>query len=139
MSRFARLALLLALAGTLALPQAVVAAPPDGHDSGLAATTCEWLAGLWTPLARLFGASEGGPMIDPNGVFGGQPAGGPGIDPNGIGGGPTIDPNGVTGHSQGGPYIDPDGLAGDPSPSSTRDSSAGDDETDGGPTIDPDG
>lgn len=109
MPRFARLAVLLALAATLTWPTAAIAAPNDAPEAGVVAAARDWLAWLWEPVARLLGSAEGGPGMHP-----------------GVAGGPTMDPNGVAGAS-----------ATPPAP--TQGSPTNGNETDGGPTMDPDG
>lgn len=89
MSRLVRTILLLAVAGSLALPCTAIANPPtpaDAHDSA-AGAVAEWLDWLWQPIAEWFHSSppeeqpppqcagtdtdqaetDGGPDIDPNG------------------------------------------------------------------------
>jgi len=123
MSRLVRPALLLALVIVLGGPYAAVAEPRAGQDDGIVASPQSWLASLWEPIARLFGATEGGPTSDPNGT----------VD------GPTGNQPSATGSNQteGGPTIDPNGIVGEPTGSQPP--ATGSNETDGGPTIDPDG
>ena len=98
MSRLVPLALLLALATSLATPAAVAAAPPESTDRGIVAAAQGWLTWLWEPVARLLGASEGGPTMDPNGATVGSAADDPAQSSSSGGnetdGGPTMDPDG---------------------------------------------
>jgi hypothetical protein len=98
MSRLVPLSLLLVLATSLASPAAVAAAPPESPDRGIAAAAQDWLEWLWEPVARLLGASEGGPTMDPNGATVGSGADDPAQSSPSEGsetdGGPTMDPDG---------------------------------------------
>lgn len=136
MARLARIALLMALVPTIALPTTATAAPPDDEQSDIAVLTHELLTRLWEPFSRLFGTSDaqGGPDSDPNGFAG-------------RGHGPAPLPSSTSGtssngESDGGPNSDPDGFAGSdhgaaPPPSTSG--TGGNPESDGGPNSDPDG
>lgn len=123
MSRLARLVLLVALAAVLAWPHAAQAAPLDRTEAGGPAASQGWLAQLWAPLARLFGASGVGPGMDPDGL-----TEAPTMDPDGLTEAPGMDPDGLAV----GPGMDPDGR----SAAAGRQSA---EATDEGPTMDPDG
>jgi len=120
--RLVRLAPHLALAAVLAAPVPALAAPPDRGEAEGAAAPRTWLASLWQPLARLFGAGgDETPTMGPEGL-----TEGPGMDPGGLVVGQTMDRDGAGADLA--PTMDPDGA--------TQSSGA---EGDEGPTMDPDG
>lgn len=127
MSRLTRLALLVALALGLGLPQSADAAPRDRDHTSITAAAHDLLARLWEPLARLFGSSggSGGPTSDPNGAMETPRASGSSY-------GPSSDPNGATVAVDSGQGAAP--ASGGSSPTSNAEA-----EGDVGPSSDPDG
>ena len=96
----------LAFAAALALLVApLVQALPA--DSSTVSVWAPWQA-LQDWVASVFGASEAGPDMDPNGA---SADAGPEMDPDGntADAGPDMDPNGLTAGGDAGPDMDPNG------------------------------
>jgi hypothetical protein len=92
----AALAVVLALA---AVPAATAGPSAELLGPAPAEVSWSWL-NAW--IHRLFGASEGGPDMDPDGVEAAPETG-----PDGAEAGPDMDPNGA--HGEAGPDMDPNG------------------------------